>query len=362
MLVLWLPFVEGQWGWPKIKDFSLYGVGYTVQQPPFSWQGFFDLSYQDAMDIHAKEHIGYRALLVRLYNQADYSLFGLLRSGIVHGKGAYLFGGDYIREYQGLDCLPDSTWASRTQRLRAWQDTLAQKGVTLIYCVAPGKASYAAEMLPDAAVAQCHPVNNYKLLRRHLAGAGCRYIDFHAWFDTLRGKEQEKLFPDNGTHWSVYGGSLALDSLMGYMAQERHITLRSYHKKKGPRMHPNKWLDTDLRDMTNLLFEFHVDSVSYPEYSFDTNSIGCYKPKVLFISDSYIYPIVYAADLYQVFDSSSRIWDYNTTVYDMHGDKTGEQVDASTIDKYDFVILMNTEKNHGKFDYGAMDAYAKTRQ
>ena len=363
LLVLWLPFIRCQFHWPGLRDWSLYGVGYTVQQPKPSLASISSMSYQNDIDVHAKEHIGYRDFLIRLDNQLDYWLFGLLRSNIIKAKKGNLIGGDYMEDYLGKNSLKESQWIEKTSKLRRFQDTLAARHINVLYCIAPGKASFAADKIPDQYLTQLQPVNNYKMMKEQLMLHGCNTINFHAWFDDLKQHPSGcKLYPDIGAHWSVYGASLALDSLLRYMSASKGVTLRAFVKTMGRRQVPDKWLDTDLRDMTNLLCEFPVDSVSYPHYAFsNADSASADRPRITVISDSYMVSMEYCTDLYQFFDSRSRVWDYCTHENYLSGAGTGRAINIADIDSSDFVIIMATERNYDKFDFGLIDTYFRSK-
>ena len=72
--------------------------------PEFSMKTWMDGSFQQSWSIYKNRHASFRPDLVRLYNQIDYSLFGISHANkIISGKDGYLLAENYINAYLGTD-------------------------------------------------------------------------------------------------------------------------------------------------------------------------------------------------------------------------------------------------------------------
>ena len=63
----------------------------------FTWTRWFSSDFQDQFSIRVNDNSGLRKSMIRINNQCDYSLFGIIHAnGFVQGKSRYLFEEDYI--------------------------------------------------------------------------------------------------------------------------------------------------------------------------------------------------------------------------------------------------------------------------
>ncbi len=151
LLMLALPVLQ-----LKLKLFTEYPLGgyYTKIEKPslksFSCAGWFDGSFQDTLAFRVNSHIGLRGPLIRVNNQCDYSLFGMIHAdGFVRGKKGMLYEEDYIHEYTGNYFIGTAPIDKKLARLKNVMDSLKAHGVTLILVFEPGKASFYPEYIPD---------------------------------------------------------------------------------------------------------------------------------------------------------------------------------------------------------------------
>jgi hypothetical protein len=151
LLMLALPVLQ-----LKLKLFTESPLGgyYTKIEKPslklFSCAGWFDGSFQDTLAFRINSHIGLRGPLIRVNNQCDYSLFGMIHAdGFVRGKGGMLYEEDYIHEYTGNYFIGTAPIDKKLARLKNVMDSLKAHGVTLILVFEPGKASFYPEYIPD---------------------------------------------------------------------------------------------------------------------------------------------------------------------------------------------------------------------
>jgi hypothetical protein len=347
--------------------------GAIIAEPPLS--GYFQVEtippadsltpetflhgrYQQMLTAGINHQFGLRNSFVRLFNQVDFDLFGLIHAqGFVAGKDGYLYEEDYIHEYTGNYYIGEPALRKKVQRLKNVTDTLATHGIPLILCLEPGKASFYPEYIP----ARFHPgqrsVSNYDQLVAACREEHMPFTDLNAWFLHMKPSARYPLFPRFGMHWSLYGVPFAVDTLTRILSAATgkpvpQIAARGWFETRYP-----LGTDNDIGDMMNLLFPHRRDDGAVPVCLFDT-----VKPvlKALIIADSYYLNIVeeYGRNIFREQD----YWYYNNKRYPYHNNMPPEYVDKTGLREkllsYDVILLMTSEINlHCGFWNFADEAY-----
>ncbi len=174
-------------------------------------------------------------------------------SPVVSGTNGWLF---LKKELRFLNIGPfwgeQAKTASQTTRadaqdptpaIVAFNQALAEKGVTLLLVPVPPKALIYSEHVPDTDKGKAWGANldqYYTILR----DKGVRVLDLRQIFYALKKKQDKPLYCREDTHWSGYGVTVAADQI----AKEiEPLTL------KGKRKYTEKWRDIqisgDLRQM-----------------------------------------------------------------------------------------------------------------
>lgn len=337
----------------------LMGFVYRAKKPKTSLENWWNGTYQDSFELFHNEQFGLRNELVYLHNQIEFDLFkNVSVKGIVIGKNDYLYEKKYITAYNGEDFIGNDAIISISQKLKILQDTLAKRNITLIVAFAPGKASFYPEYIPDE-LNKPGKQTNYKSFTHELHSAGVNMIDFNKWLISQKESSPCLLYPKTGIHWSRYGSTLAMDSLIHYIEVKRSINMPSLMLKGFAFSDSIHWPDDDIGLSLNLIYPIQPLLMGYPDYSFE-NTNDKAKVRMMVISDSFFWSI-FDVNLAPRSFESIDFWYYNQQVY--HSDGRPKE-DANEIDncieteEHDVVMIFASEPNLGGLGWGYIeDAY-----
>ncbi len=351
-LLLCIPYVQQNLDFFTIK--KLEGVELKTEKDTLNPETWMEGRFQKNKERSVNETIGMRDLLIRIYNQYNYSLFHLTESpGVVIGKSDYLYLTSYTDNFSGKNFIGWSAIEANVKRLKMLQEALKKKNTDLIVVFAPGKASFYPEYIPDEILHNATQ-NNYNAYKRLLVKEGLNFLDMQSWFNHLKGKTPYKLYPKYGVHWSYYGTYLAADTLKRYIEVLRKCELPDILVDKIEERDSLQQPDYDAGHLLNV-FTVEKDTMPYPFLSFREKNGG--KPKGLVISDSYAWQWYEQKILQNLFDEWS-FWFYNNTMYPESFTKTKNTSDinySEVLQKKDVIIVLASEGTLNLFPYGILD-------
>jgi hypothetical protein len=254
----------------------------------FSKAAWFDGTYQEAYNDWHNENFGFRNECVRIYNQVAFNLYNIAKANdVVIGKENYLYELNYVKAYCGTDFVGEPQLVEWTTQLKALQDSLEKKNVTLVVCLAAGKASFYPEYIPDD-YGPGADVTNYKRLSALLKQYDVNHIDYNAWFMQMKGKTEYPLFPKTGIHWSRYGAMFAVDSLVKYVEHKRGIDMPGVVWEKSTLADTITQPDDDIGEAMNLMWPITPLKMGEPKYHWE-DTTGKTMPTLMAVSDSYFW-------------------------------------------------------------------------
>jgi hypothetical protein len=310
MALLWVPALQ-----MKTKFFKERPLGGAVEEaavPVLYDSTWFDESFQGQAEKYLNQNFGFRNVLVRVYNQMLFCLYNKSTArNVVVGKENYLFEKNYIEGYYGRDFIGDSLLHERVRRLALLQDTLASSGITLIVAMAPDKAWFYPEYIPDYLRGQNH-TTNYEVFLREAKQQGLNLIDFNSWLLSMKDSSPYPLYPKTGIHWSNYGMHLSFDSLLKYIETSRKIDIPDYRIGDYELSVDYKSTNTDIEKGMNLLFP--IDNIPMPYADFEVEESNKTKPKFMVVSDSFFWNIYGLGVMYSIFDDG-EFWYYNHQIF-----------------------------------------------
>lgn len=336
----------------------LQGDFKKLERPVFQKDDWFKNTFQDAYSQWLEQQTGFRNLLVRIYNQIDFSLFSKANAeGVVIGKDNFLFEHDYIRAYLGGDYIGYTAIDKKLRRFKFLQEYLKLKGKDLVLVFEPGKASLYPEKIPEPYLLR-YPkdTNNYEVFLNRAKSLNIRHIDLNDWFLSLKSSVPYPLYANTGIHWSSYGMFLAADSLVRYLEKLRNIDLQEMVLDSFQLSLRAKETDYDAATALNLLCSISNPTLAYPVYHF-TRDPEKEKISVLTVADSYYWNIFNTRLPLHLFNNEA-FWYFNAMVYpDSYVKET--KVDSldltAEIEKQDVIFLMVTERFLYKFDWDFID-------
>lgn len=265
--------------------------GYTptvAQHPDFSDTAWWQGTYQRNKAGWLNENFGFRTTLLRLHNQIGYSFWNhSYTNAVIVGRDGFLFDKKYIHAWNGLDFSGEDSIKTRVQQLFWVQQQLQERGTTLLLVLAPGKATYYSDYLPENVVRPKGPTN-YAVYSKLLEQYGVNTLDCQRWFERWRITTQYPLFPKCGIHWSTYAATLVGDSISKRLGKLRGTVLSPMVIERVVVSDSANFIDSDVGRGMNLLVEPKGFPLAYPLYHFDEKR-STEKPSLLAIGDSYFW-------------------------------------------------------------------------
>ena len=362
LLLLTLPWAQQQLALVQEKPL----IGFFKLQPRpewkfFTWHRWFSGEFQEAFESRLEDHIGFRPSLFRVQNEYDYRLFGIGHAeGFVRGKNGVMFEEDYIHEYTGEYFIGETPIRVKMEKLKAVQQQLDSMGTAFVLVFEPGKAGFAPENIPERFFWRETGTTNYEIYVKEASRLDLPVINLQEYFLLMKDTSRYPLYPQYGMHWSIYGASLAMDTLKRYIEKVRNIRLPEMVVEEIRVSDSLRWTDKDIADLLNLIFPLQASEMAYPKISFDTTQAppGL---SVLVVADSYYINLIndYTPHLYDY----QEFWYYNNKLYPHIGDdREPVYVDKSDLKNklttFDVVMLMVSEINlHCGFWNFADEAY-----
>ncbi len=356
--LMFLPMIQHKFR--IFEETPLKGSYQLSEKPPLNRESWFLGKYQEKQELYISEHTGFRPGWVRLYNQWNYSLFDKANAaGVIIGKDGYLYEENYIKTYYGNDFVGKKEVSEMVRKLKLVQDTLDKKGITLAVILAPGKASYLPEYIPDR-YDQARKRTNYEEYKEQFNKQEIRNIDMHQWFESMKKTTKYPLFSKTGIHWTAYGQFLAVDSMTNFVANACHCDLpRHVLDKIVPSSKP--WLDDDdIGRVMNLFVELPELKLAYPEFH-PSREVKKTDPKVLVIADSFYWG-PFNANVSHFLFNEGEFWYYNEQIYPATFTKetlVKNQNLGAKLKENKVVFILITDANLYKFGFGFVDMAAK---
>jgi len=335
-MILFLPMV--QQNLKIIKSGPLYGRYSHAPDVQFSFEHWFDDTYQKGKSQFYNDFLGFRPDLLRLNNQLDFSLFDK-----IHGKWALLgqenclYQYHYIDEYYGVDFIGDSLILQKSLKLKAIQDTLEHLGKTMVLVYAPSKADFFPEDFPKDHMNLPEKKTNFNAFLHTGDSLGIKQLDLNSWFISLKKTSKELLFSKQGIHYTIYGSILAADSLVNYLEQRRNIKMVHPGWTTATHTKIARDPDDDIAREQNLIFRISDETFCYPDLQYpDSDTLK--KPKAIFVGDSFGLNLVKEGLIQNIF-ADWEYWYYFNRVYKIN--YTDEDHPFSGMDNYDWKSALN---------------------
>jgi hypothetical protein len=356
MLMIGIPLIQRTV--PVFKEMPLKGAYDLPAKPSATLKSVFDGTYQDAYNNYFEHTIGLRPLLVRIHNQVAYTVFDTaLASGVIIGKHNYLFEINYIKAWKGWDFSGQKAIDEQVRKALFVNSKLREAGKTLLFVMAPGKASFFPEYIPERYIRRAAgEKTNYTAYLEGFRKNNLPLIDFNGWFVKMKDTASYPLYPKCGIHWSSYGVALSTDSLIRYLEKDRNIDMVDFGWSGFEIPDTLRSPDYDIAEGMNLLFKIPHYRMAYPKIHFG-NEQGKIKPNVMVVGDSYYWNIFGTGISARLFNDNN-FWYYNVEAHNPSWPapvKTTEINLLEAVGKTDVIIILATEANLYRFPYGFID-------
>lgn len=351
-LILWLPMILNKFGFLEVRP--LDGDITYPSEPVSNAETWFSGEYQEKQEAYINTAFGFRNFCIRTNNQIAYSLFNKAKANtVIVGKESYLYEKSYLDSYTGRDFVGMDSINTTIKKLQFISDTLNKLNKSLVVILAAGKASFFPEFIPEKYL-KMEATSNYKQFSSGMQKANLNLIDFNDWFVANKNKSKYPLYPQYGIHWSRYGTTLVLDSIIKKIENLRNIKMQHVYYDSVVLKQP-EGLDYDIASGMNLLFRLKSFDMASGKAKFTEDSAKT-KPAVLTISDSFYWGM-FDFGLSKVF-KNDHFWFYNKMVYP---ESFTEELYSDYLDvgkemqNHDVIILMATEANLKDIGWGFIE-------
>ncbi len=313
LLILLIPMLK-QLGVIPINDRELSGNYTTHSFAEFNFHNWYHGIFQEKAEPALNDRVGFRGVATRLRNQIDYSLFDFAHSDkAIVGKNDILFDEWYLNAWQGRTFIGEDVIDIKLWKLKMLQDTLKKRGTDLLFILAPDKADFFSDKIPEYYSSRKLPQNNYTYLSKRMKEMNIRHIDMNPYFLAMKDTIQHALYPKSGIHWSKYGAWVALDTMISSIEYGLHTDLNNIYVDSIESTMIPRHPDNDIGQNINLLCRASQWELSYPYLSFEQNPAK-EKPRMLVSGDSYYFNI-YTYDFTPALFSNNTFWYYAHWVY-----------------------------------------------
>jgi hypothetical protein len=362
LLFLFFPMLNQVFNLVKVP--TLKGYIKSPDDTTFSINTWISGLYQDKAEEKIKHDLRFRPFLIRFNNQLNYTLFHeeINAFECIIGKDGYLFEEGYIKAYLGLNYKGDECIRKKISQLKMVRDTLLTANTELFVFLAPGKATFMPEKIPEQYDLSLKDTNNYQVTVHYLKNYRIPYINGNKWFSHLKKHFPYPLYTKGGIHWSDIGSYIALDSFIKFSENLLHTDLTDYTFSELEFSTIPRFVDNDLGDAANLLFYKHEDTLAYITMKIEEDQEKP-RPRILVVADSYYWNIFNKGVVHRIFAENSQFWYYCNDIHPCAKDgysKVEEIEDfAEYIQKMDIIMLLSTDGTLHGFFWGFIEkAYA----
>lgn len=324
---LTLPMAQQHYNLFKMK--KLNGVTVETKQPVLSLKTFMSGEYQKQEDKYLAEHIGFRELFIRCYNQLTWSLFRKTQNKTLFiNHDNWIFNDFTIKHHYGQSMYDfRSSNEAMLEKMQAdaimlclLQNVLKEYGVSFFVCLAPGKDMVCSEHVPEVeGFTRPRGIRAIEYYPHVFDSLGINYIDYQSYYMAIKDTVSYPLYLKSSSHWSNQAAVIAADTLFRYMEELSGLNIHNFSIGE-EYVDKSHYLDSDLEDLMNLLWPIETGMNRYNRISID-NDTTAVKPKWLAVGDSYYQGFLYNMSLDSYFDTY-HYWYYNKIVHNdpLHND------------------------------------------
>lgn len=306
--LLLLPFLQGKFGlWDSKKLHGAFSKK-NIELPEFSDSLWYNGLYQKKFEEYVKESLLEKKDAIRIKSQFEYSLFDKVNVyNQILGKDDWIYSLGFIEKYLGIRKESTQNQAKIKSNLILIRDYLKKKEIPLLYIIAPSKGSLFPNNYPDKYQGVEKQKGDYEFLVETLEELNIDYLDNHKYFNSIKNTAPYLLFARTGIHWSSYGASLVLDTLLPILQKKIPFDIGKADIKKYKKTMKYKNGEMGTETAMNLLFEISKDSTVFPYYNVTK---GEKKPKVITIGDSFYWSVRGLYVLTKMYSEDSKYFYY----------------------------------------------------
>ncbi|MCX7114376.1 MAG: hypothetical protein NTW08_00450 [Gammaproteobacteria bacterium] len=364
-LIIMLLIPSAQWLFEFGPEVPLYG--YTppiVDKPDDYLKGFFNKSLQSWSEKYVQHHLGFRATLVRTYNEINYRLFRTTNTKIVTTPKHGLYSNlsiDYLNYEITHKSELEKNYEIEAKKLLEIQKYLASQGKFFQVVIASSKAYIYPEELGNRYLfggTNKHLFNKTVSFGNILKATGVNVIDAGPILRQLNHNIKLETHPASGVHWNFAAGCIIASRII-VNAQHVLPNLPQLNCGTFQRVHsPLYNVNNDGYLLLNLWSDFGLlKKTTEPTHiTLEKKQTG-WHPNVVFIGDSYSAQILYAYEQTKLFNQMVMSSYFqkrdivNSKIPKKNSRPIQEQVIRDIVNS-DIIILEMVDYNVNRFSYG----------
>jgi len=350
IILLLLSLPAAQMKFKFVKERKLSGETHKKKLKPLDFSHLLSGDYQRSFEEWFSDNIGLRGHLVRLDNQLTYKIFGDLDGGVVTrnllGKGKMLYQKEYVKSIDGFDSVKISKLEHYVKMLKRLQDYQKARGKGLLLLIGATKASLYPEFIPKRyrASDSVRRTSNYQNLLPLLAKYEIDFFDTQEYFTEKKKTSDFSYFAPSAAHWGDVASCEVGNELMRITGKQLGQKVTNF--TCGPvKIKKPTATDVDLLRICNLLDSTELQvPAAYPKTE-PIRPKDAFKPKLLLIGDSFIWPILRFLEWHKVYTWVDFHY-YNNTNYRYPGGRgNGSKLRVpkekwlENLDKQDMVVI-----------------------
>ncbi len=358
--LLWVPMIQQQY--KVFNELELKGAFLKPNMPVFTLDSLNNLEFQKKFEDYQNFNFGFRPFFVKLRNTVNYVAFDELSlSDNIVGKQKFIFSVGSTRRTLGLDYNGLEKNNATLDKINVLKRGVEKHGGKFLVLIAPSKESVIPDYLPRPFNEDFNPQTDYKDFTEGMKKRQIEFIDYCAIFNKLK-QSGKPLFTKTGFHWSLYGASIAQDTLINYIQKTSDKPIPQYEHIGVEFSKTPRGSDADFEEPLNLLVDIGQAQYIYPKLKMKESTKNNFRPKAIFIGDSYFWQIKGQKILQEVLSKDSKYWYYFSSNSFPIGDEPA--VPMSNIDiiqeleNSNYVILIANIGNLGTFPFGVDEYYS----
>lgn len=177
-------------------------------------EGAWNADYLAQIQDYAGDNFYLRQDMITAWSTLNAQVLGSsITEDVVLGRDGWLYFGDTLPDYAGLDPMSGREIFSAAHNLSLISEYCEGQGAEFLFTIAPNKNSLYPEHMPNL-TASAAP-HDAERLAEELERQGVAYLDLFALF---RGQE-ETLYFKTDSHWNSKGAALAADAVNGALGR-----------------------------------------------------------------------------------------------------------------------------------------------
>ena len=358
--VVWLPLIQEQVGF--FTECQLKGAFVKPVRPQFSIDSVNELKFQKQFEDYQNFNFGLRGFLVKIRNSVEYILYReLSNKNYIVGKDNFIFDIYKIENTLGLRYNRKEKTEDAVKKIKFLQEGLENHGVKVMCMLVPSKEKAISEYLPSYYKNMLRSETTYGDFAQGLKKFNIPTLDYCLFFDKIKGPTPYPLFTKSGVHWSMFGASLAQDTLLKWIQKAVGKPIPGYRRNGVELSDTARIDDNDNEWALNLFFSLGQSKYLYPKLEMIESTKKNYRPKVIVIGDSFIWQFRNLKMVGQIFSPDSKFLHYFGETYAPFDDQQfgkKEKLDVMReLESADIVILEGSIGTIDIYPFGVAEYY-----